>query len=253
MKFTVLTLFPEMVQRSLPFGVIGQALNKKIFSVDCINPRDFTSDVHKTVDDRPYGGGDGMIMLAEPVMKAFDSLGDRQDYHSIYLSPQGQPLIQSKVQELSQKKHLVLLCGRYGGVDQRVLNTCIDEEISIGDFVVSGGELPAVILIDAVTRFLPNVLGHEDSAYNDSFKNNLLEGPSFTRPQEFDNQRVPAIFLSGHHENIQKYKHKLSLYLTALKRPDLLSEIQRVQFEKIKAEIEALPDEDKISLGIEKQ
>lgn len=251
MKFSVISLFPELVQSSLQFGVIGQALKKEIFQVSFVNPRDFTNDVHRTVDDRPFGGGDGMVMLAEPILKAFESLGQK-DYHSVYLTPQGAPLKQSKVKELSQKKHLVLLCGRYGGIDQRALNTCVDEEISIGDFVASGGELPAALLIDAVTRYLPGVLGHQSSVEDDSFKDNLLEGPSFTRPQNLEGKKVPEIYLSGHHEKIHKFKDQLSLYITSKLRPDLLSEKQKTLAMKAELEVKKIPAEDKINLGIDK-
>lgn len=220
MKISVITIFPQLIQDTIKYGVLGQAIDKEILSVETVNPRDFTSDVHKTVDDRPFGGGDGMIMLYEPLKKSVESLGTSKN-RVVYLSPQGAPLNLEKVQELSRVEHLVLVCGRYGGVDQRFINDFIDEEISIGDYVMSGGEPAAFALIDSVSRFLPGVLGHENSAVKDSFHEQWLEAPLFTRPQKMNEATIPAVLLSGHHENIEKWRFKVGQLVTLQKRPDL--------------------------------
>ena len=230
MKFSVITLFPEMIQSFCQHGVLSQALDKKILTVDSINPRSFTADTHRTVDDRPFGGGDGMIMLAEPLEKALQSLGAKnllqnskgEEPHVIYLSPQGSTLNHQKILKLSHKKEIILICGRYGGIDQRLLKAFAHEEISVGDYVLSGGELAAGILIDAVSRWLPGVLGHGDSAKQDSFASNLLEHPNFTRPREYLNQKAPEVLLSGNHKLIEEWKKYVSWLTTLKKRPDLL-------------------------------
>ncbi len=240
MKFKVVTLFPDLIQSIVSAGVLGQAKQKGLVEVECVNPRDVTSDVHKTVDDRPFGGGDGMIMLAEPLTKTLEKINaEMPEAYVVYMSPQGRTLSQNKVIELSRNKNLVLICGRYGGIDQRVINYFIDEEISIGDYVLSGGELAAGVLIDSVARQIPGVLGHAQSAEADSFSlglNGLLEAPLFTRPREFMGEAVPEILTGGHHAKIQEWKESVSILVTLLKRPDLVKtvslsakEIQRVQ------------------------
>ncbi|MGZ5279812.1 MAG: tRNA (guanosine(37)-N1)-methyltransferase TrmD [Pseudobdellovibrionaceae bacterium] len=225
MKFQVVTLFPKMIEAFTLEGVVGQARQKQLIQVETISPRLQTQDLHKTVDDRPYGGGDGMVMLAEPLQKTLEKIViNEPDSWIVYLTPQGMPLDHELVQKLSDKKNLVLICGRYGGVDQRVLNQFVDQEISIGDYVLSGGELAAGVIIDAVSRLVPGVLGHADSAISDSFSDKLmglLEAPSFTRPQEFLGEKVPAILLSGNHAKIEKWRGQISKLVTLLKRPDL--------------------------------
>jgi tRNA (guanine37-N1)-methyltransferase len=230
MKFSVLTIFPEMINNTLQFGVVGQAIKSGQISFQCINPRTFTKDNHKSVDDRPYGGGDGMVMLCEPIAKCVKATLQAEGSFSknpgdlvVYLSPQGVPLDYEKVLQFAKYKHIVLICGRYGGIDQRVLNEWVDEEISIGDYVLSGGELAACVLIDTVSRHIDGVLGHSDSSLNDSFSDGLLEAPVFTRPKEWNSQSVPAEFLNGHHENIKKLQRALSFVITFKKRPDLLN------------------------------
>lgn len=222
MKFLVITLFPELIEKAVEYGVLGQALKKELLSVRTFNPREVTADRHRTVDDRPFGGGDGMLMLAEPLALSIQkSLEHMPNARVIYISPQGTPLTDAKVVELAKNEELILVSGRYGGIDQRLLNSHIDEEISIGDFVLSGGEFAALALIDAVSRKIPGVLGHEESSQKDSFAQGLLEEPQFTRPRDFQGQAVPEILLSGDHKKIQEYKQKLSLIITLQKRPDL--------------------------------
>jgi tRNA (guanine37-N1)-methyltransferase len=221
-RFQVITLFPEMVQASMSAGVFAQALKKGLLELSTINPRDFTTDVHRTVDDRPFGGGDGMIMLAEPLEAAIAKAKAVQAAKVVYLSPHGTPLTHEKARALSAEPGLILLCGRYGGVDQRLLNACVDEEISTGDYVISGGELAACVLMDAVSRFVPEVLGHKESAEKDSFSHGLLEHPNFTRPREFQGQPVPEILLGGNHKAIDLWKQQVSVLTTLAKRPDLI-------------------------------
>ena len=219
MKFDVLTLFPEMFQ-SLNESIIGRAKGKELIEINLINIRDFSKDKHKKVDDTPYGGGAGMVLMPDVVYDAYSSVKD-ENAKVIYLSPQGKVLNQAKVKELSKENHLILLCGHYEGIDQRVLDEIVDEEISIGDYVLTGGELPSMVLIDSVSRYVGGVL-NEDSIKEESFSNNLLEYPQYTRPEEFRGKKVPEVLISGHHENIKKWREKKSLEVTKLKRPDLL-------------------------------
>lgn len=222
MKFEFITLFPELISQGMNTGVVGQAVKKEIISYGLTNPRDFTSDVHRTVDDRPYGGGDGMLMLAEPLSQAIETVLRRGPAKVIYTSPQGRQLDQKMVRELSREKSLLLICGRYGGIDQRLINEYVDEQISIGDYVVSGGELPALVICDSVARQIPGVLGNPSSPIYDSFSESLLEAPQFTRPREFRGQNVPGFFLSGDHRKIEELRQALSVVTTTLHRPDLL-------------------------------
>ena len=219
MNFDVLTLFPEMFD-SLKSSIIGRAQEKNLININLINIRDFSKDKHKKVDDTPYGGGAGMIMKPDVVYDAYDSIQDK-NAKVIYMSPQGQKLTQKKVCELANEKHLIILCGHYEGIDQRVIDEIVDEEISIGDYVLTGGELPAMVLIDAVSRYADGVITKE-STVEESFTNGLLEYPQYTRPEVFRGVRVPEILLSGHHENIEKWRKEKSLEITKLKRPDLL-------------------------------
>lgn len=219
MKFDVLTLFPEMFQ-AIKQSILGRAEEKNLIQINLINIRDFSKDKHKKVDDTPYGGGAGMVMRADVVYDAYKSV-QNENAKVIYLTPQGKKLDQKKVEELSKEKHLILLCGHYEGIDQRVIDKIVDEEISIGDYVLTGGELPAMVLIDSVSRYVEGVLS-ESSTNEESFSQGLLEYPQYTRPETFEGVKVPEILLSGHHENIKKWREEESLENTKLKRPDLL-------------------------------
>ena len=220
MKFDVLTLFPEMFE-TLTKSITGKAIEKELININLINIRDFSKDKHKKVDDTPYGGGAGMVMMPDVVYNAYSSIQNKENAKVIYLSPKGNVLNQEKVLELSKQKHLILLCGHYEGIDQRVLDEIVDEEISIGDYVLTGGEIPAMVLVDSVSRYIQGVLKQE-STQEESFTNNLLEYPQYTRPEEFHGQKVPEVLLSGHHENIKKWREQQSLKITKQKRPDLL-------------------------------
>lgn len=219
MKFDVLTLFPEMFS-PLKQSILGKAEEKGLIDINLINIRDFSKDKHKKVDDTPYGGGAGMVIRPDVVYDAYNSVKE-DNAKIIYLSPQGKTLNQQKVEELSKQKHLILICGHYEGIDQRVLDELEVEEISIGDYVLTGGELPAMVLIDSVSRYIEGVLTKE-SIEEESFSNNLLEYPQYTRPEEFMGRKVPEVLLSGHHENIRKWRYEKQLEITKQKRPDLL-------------------------------
>ena len=223
MKFDILTLFPEMFT-SLKESIIGRAIDKNLIEINAINIRDFSKDKHKKVDDTVYGGGAGMLIMPNVVYDAYNSVKSDKS-KVIYLSPQGKKLCQEKVLELSKEKHLILLCGHYEGIDQRVLDKIVDEEISIGDYVLTGGELPAMVLIDSVSRYVDGVLT-KGSTDEESFSNGLLEYPQYTRPEDFEGEKVPEILLTGHHENIEKWRHFESLKNTFKKRPDLLENIE---------------------------
>ena len=224
MRFDVISLLPEMFDAISKHGITSRALERKIYSLNVINPREFTTDNHKTVDDRPYGGGPGMVMLAEPLSQAIKrAKALNVDAKVIHLSPRGAPLNHEKVMALSQEKGLILLASRYEGVDERLLDALVDEELSIGDYVLSGGELPAMALIDALVRQLPGALGDADSAIEDSFVNGLLDCPHYTRPEVYENKSVPEVLLSGNHAKIRQWRLKQSLLLTRAKRPDLLA------------------------------
>ena len=231
MKFDVLTLFPEMFE-PLKQSILGRASKNHILEFNFINMRDFSKDKHQKVDDTPYGGGAGMVIMPNIVYDAYSSITDRENAKVIYLSPQGKTLNQKKVQEISKMKHIILLCGHYEGIDQRVLDEIVDEEISIGDYVLTGGELPAMVLIDSVSRYVEGVL-KEDSIKEETFSNNLLEYPQYTRPEVFRGKKVPEVLLSGHHENIKKWREEKSLEITQLKRPDILSGKWDVRNEEI--------------------
>jgi len=222
MRFDVLTLFPEMFT-SLEESIIGRAMKSNLIQVNLTNMRDFSKDKHKKVDDTPYGGGAGMVIRPDVVYEAYESVKD-ENAKVIYMSPKGTVLNQEKVKELSKEKHLIILCGHYEGIDQRVLDEIVDEEISIGDYVLTGGELPAMVLIDSVSRYVEGVLS-EESTSEESFSNNLLEYPQYTRPEEFRGRKVPEVLISGHHENIKKWREEKSLEVTQKNRPDLLKRI----------------------------
>ncbi|SDI99371.1 tRNA (Guanine37-N(1)-) methyltransferase [Ferrimonas sediminum] len=223
----VVTLFPEMFRAVTEFGVTGRAVKNGLLGVQTWNPRDFTHDKHRTVDDRPYGGGPGMLMMVQPLRDAIRAAkaeaGDEAKV--IYLSPQGRPLTQSGVEELASNKRLVLVCGRYEGVDERIIQSEVDEEWSVGDYVLSGGELPAMNLIDAVSRLVPGVLGKQASAEQDSFSEGLLDCPHYTRPEVLDGQQVPQVLLSGNHESIRRWRLQQSLGRTWQRRPELLDNL----------------------------
>ena len=230
MKFDVLTLFPEMFE-ILKSSVIGKAIEKDLIDINLINIRDFSNDKHKKVDDTPYGGGAGMVMKPDVVYSAYDSVKDK-NAKVIYMSPQGKKLNQKKVEELSKENHLIILCGHYEGIDQRVLDKIVDEEISIGDYVLTGGEIPAMVLIDSVSRYIDGVISNE-SISEESFSNGLLEYPQYTRPEVFMGEKVPDVLISGHHENINKWRRQESLKNTLKKRPELLDNIELTEKEKI--------------------
>ncbi|MGZ8261527.1 MAG: tRNA (guanosine(37)-N1)-methyltransferase TrmD [Methylotenera sp.] len=233
-RFDVITLFPEMFDAITKHGITSRALKQHIYDLKLWNPRDFTSDNHKTVDDRPYGGGPGMVMLAEPLEEAIKAAKESQaaklaqadanvESWVIHLSPAGKPLTHQKVMQLSKMQGLVLLTSRYEGVDQRLIDAQVDEELSIGDYVLSGGELPAMALIDAIVRQLPGSLGDGDSAIEDSFVDGLLDCPHYTRPEEYNGVKVPEVLLSGNHAKIKQWRLKMSLQRTRDQRPDLLA------------------------------
>ncbi len=241
----IISLFPEMFKAITDFGVTGRAVKQNLLQVQCWNPRDFTFDKHKTVDDRPYGGGPGMLMMVQPLRdaireaKAAACKEDGVEAKVIYLSPQGRKLDQAGVQTLATNQKLILVCGRYEGIDERLIQTEIDEEWSIGDYVLTGGELPAMTLIDAVARFIPGVLGKQASALEDSFAEGLLDCPHYTRPEVLDGLPVPQVLMSGHHEQIRKWRLEQSLERTWLRRPELLDSLaltdeQRVLLNNIK-------------------
>ncbi|OKZ60026.1 MAG: tRNA (guanosine(37)-N1)-methyltransferase TrmD [Clostridium sp. CAG:354_28_25] len=223
MKFNVLTLFPEMFS-ALDESIIGRGKEKGLIDINLINIRDFSKNKHKKVDDTPYGGGAGMVMEPTVVYDAYCSVKE-PNAKVIYMSPQGKTLNQQMVQDLAKEENIILLCGHYEGIDQRVIDEIVDEEISIGDYVLTGGELPAMVLIDSVSRYVKGVL-KEDSVQEESFTNGLLEYPQYTRPEVFLGKRVPEVLLSGHHENIKKWRRNQSIINTYLKRPDLLREIK---------------------------
>lgn len=228
MRICVVTLFPEMFDAILDYGITGRALNQGLLSLDTVNPRDFAHDRHRTVDDRPYGGGPGMVMTIAPLLEALSAARQLAAGESggvpkvVYLSPQGARLNQEKVVALSRERALVLLAGRYEGIDERLLEQEVDEELSIGDYVLSGGELAAMVVVDTLVRFLPGALGHEQSAAEDSFANGLLDCPHYTRPEVFAGRQVPAVLLSGDHEKIRRWRLGQSLARTLSRRPDLL-------------------------------
>lgn len=219
-----ISLFPEMFDAITKQGVISRAIKDELISFNCWDPRDYTTDKHRTVDDRPYGGGPGMLMMVEPLKQAIVAAkaAAGEGAKVIYLSPQGRKLDQQGAKELAQSEKLILVAGRYEGIDERIIESYIDEEWSVGDFILTGGELPAMTLIDAVARLVPGVLGHHQSAEQDSFSDGLLDCPHYTRPQTLDGKHVPAVLLSGDHQKIAQWRLKQSLGRTWLRRPDLL-------------------------------
>jgi len=225
MHIEVVTLFPELIREAVKFGVLGRALERGLVWVGCEDPRAHTRDLHRTVDDRPYGGGPGMVLKPEPMTAAIDSAVARLPAGSprIYLSAQGVPFTQSLAKELSTLPGMLLVAGRYEGLDERVIESRIDREVSIGDYVVSGGEFPALVLLDAVARLLPGVLGDERSSVEESFDSGLLDWPHYTRPVEFEGRKVPDVLQGGHHADIQRWRLKQAVARTWLRRPDLIA------------------------------
>lgn len=224
MKIDIATLFPEMLEVYLSESIIGRARKKDIFTVNCHNIRDYTEDKHRRVDDTPYSERQGMLMQAEPINRCFLSVTEGHPKpHTIFMSPQGKPLTQQRAKELCKLDSIFILCGHYEGVDQRIIDKIVDEEISIGDYVLTGGELPALVLVDCIVRMLDGVLSKTDCYEDESHFDGLLEYPQYTRPENWEGMEVPKILLSGHHANIKKWRLEKSLENTALKRPDLLN------------------------------
>lgn len=228
MRFDILTLFPSMCESFLSESIIGRARKAGLVSINCVNIRDFSADKHRKTDDIPYGGGMGMVMTPQPIYDAWLSLAKASDVkpHVVYLTPKGAVYNQSKAIELSKKEHLILLCGHYEGVDQRVLDKIVDEEISLGDFVLTGGEIAAAAVVDSVTRLLDGVLADESCYTDESHFNGLLEYPQYTRPYEWEGAKVPEVLISGHHEKIAEWRRQQSLAVTMENRPDLLEKAE---------------------------
>lgn len=224
MRIDVLTLFPEMFSPVLDASILGRAKEKGLLDIRLHNIRDYTQDKHNRADDYPFGGGAGLVMMPQPLFDCYDAVLAGREFRgrSIYLSPRGRRLDHSMAKDLAKQEELILLCGHYEGVDQRVLDEYVDEEISIGDFVTTGGELPAMVLIDCVARYIKGVLGGEDSSADESFENGLLEYPQYTRPFDFRGRTVPEVLISGHHANIEAWRREQSLKITRRQRPDLL-------------------------------
>lgn len=231
MKIDILTLFPEIISPVINQSIISRAINKEIVEINVINFRDFSNNKHKKVDDYPYGGGEGMLIGIQPIYDCLQSIEKSADTLVILTSPQGKTFNQQMAENLAKRKHLIIICGHYEGIDERVRKYLVDEEISVGDYVLTGGELPALIIVDAITRLIPGVLKTE-SHQNDSFSIKLLEHPQYTRPQDFKGMKVPDVLLSGNHKLIEEYKLKESLRNTYLKRPDLLEKYPLNEKEK---------------------
>jgi tRNA (guanine37-N1)-methyltransferase len=234
MNYHILTLFPEMVENGLNTSIIGRAVNKGILSVEAINIRDYTKEKHGHVDDAPYGGGAGMVMQAEPICDAYDALCERigKRPRVLYMTPQGKVFNQSIAEELAKEEDLVFLCGHYEGIDERALELIVTDQLSVGDYVLTGGELPAMIMIDCISRLIPGVLNKAVSAEIESFHDNLLEYPQYTRPEEYKGMKVPDVLLSGHHANIEKWRREQSIQRTLERRPDLLEDANLTKKEK---------------------
>lgn len=228
MNFHIMTLFPEMVMDGLHTSIIGRAVNNGLLSIEAVNIRDYAFNKHNSVDDYPYGGGAGMLMQAEPVYQCYQALEDRigRRPRVVYLSPQGKTFSQGMAEEFAREEELVFLCGHYEGIDERVLEEIVTDYVSIGDYVLTGGELPAMIMVDAISRLVPGVLHNDVSAEFESFQDNLLEYPQYSRPEVWHEKRVPEVLLSGHHANIEKWRREQSVIRTAKNRPDLLEKAE---------------------------
>ncbi len=259
MKFNLITLFPSFFEILSQGGVVARAIKEGMMEMECVNPRDWARNKYGSVDDTPYGGGDGMIMMAEPLKKSLDFLKEKEDLgFVVYLSPQGKKWSQKKAFEWSKEKTKVtFICGRYGGVDQRFIEKYVDEEVSIGDYILTGGELAAMVVMDSILRLCPKVLNNKDSKHKDSFQSSLLEAPQFTRPLLFEDLKVPEVLLSGHHQRIQEWDFHLSLLRTFQLRPDLLERVSEREKSSIREDLaQALefatqfPEEELMSCGI---
>ncbi len=228
MNFHVLTLFPEMIEQGMHTSIIGRAIAGGYLSIDAINIRDYAFNKHQKVDDYPYGGGAGMLMQAEPVYLAYESVQKKLGYRPrvVYLTPQGEVFHQTMAKELAKEKDLVFLCGHYEGIDERVLDEIVTDYVSIGDYVLTGGELPAMVMMDSISRMVPGVLSNQESGETESFAENLLEYPQYSRPEEWHGQKVPPVLLSGHHANIEAWRREQSILRTAKRRPDLLKKAE---------------------------
>lgn len=238
MQFYIMTLFPEMVMQGLSTSIIGRAVNKGLLSIEAVNIRDYAFNKHNSVDDYPYGGGAGMLMQAEPVYQCYRALEEKMNKKPrvVYLSPQGKTFNQTMAEEFAQEEELVFLCGHYEGIDERVLEEIVTDYVSIGDYVLTGGELPAMIMVDAISRLVPGVLHNDVSAEFESFQDNLLEYPQYSRPEMWHDKKVPEVLMSGHHANIEKWRREQSVIRTARNRPDLLEKAELTEKEREIAE-----------------
>ena len=238
MQFYIMTLFPEMVMQGLSTSIIGRAVNKGLLSIEAVNIRDYAFNKHSSVDDYPYGGGAGMLMQAEPVYQCYRALEEKMNKKPrvVYLSPQGKTFNQTMAEEFAQEEELVFLCGHYEGIDERELEEIVTDYVSIGDYVLTGGELPAMIMVDAISRLVPGVLHNDVSAEFESFQDNLLEYPQYSRPEMWHDKKVPEVLMSGHHANIEKWRREQSVIRTARNRPDLLERAELTEKEREIAE-----------------
>lgn len=234
MNFYILTLFPEMVRNGLNASIIGRAKDAGLLQIDAVNIRDYSENKHQKVDDYPYGGGAGMLMQAQPVYDAWRSVVERigKKPRCVYVTPQGRTFTQQDAKALAKEEDLILLCGHYEGIDARVLEEIVTDYMSIGDYVLTGGELPAMVMVDAISRMVPGVLGNEESGSSESFEGNLLEYPQYSRPEEWNGRKVPPILLSGHHKNIEQWRRQQSILLTRERRPDLLEKAELTKEER---------------------
>ena len=242
MKFTVLTLFPELVSANLSQSILKRAVEKGIIEVEIINPRDFTKDKHKKVDDTPYGGGAGMLLAVQPYYDAYLSIDKSLNPRTFVTTPSGRTYDQNFANELSEEKHIIILCGHYEGFDQRLLDLIKPEEVSIGDYVLTGGELPALCMIDSVTRLLEGAIGNEESAEFDSFQTGLLEHPHYTKPREYEGLTVPEVLLNGNHKEIDEWRFLKQLEVTKQKRPDLLEKFVKEKFDTLPKNLKKILD-----------
>lgn len=236
MNFHILTLFPDMVMQGLSTSIIGRAKDRGLLSIEAVNIRDYTLERHKKVDDYPYGGGAGMLMQAQPVYDAWKSVVDRIGYkpRTVYLTPQGSTFTQPMAKDLAQEKDLILLCGHYEGIDERVLEEIVTDYVSIGDYVLTGGELPAMVMVDAISRMVPGVLTNDESGSTESFEGNLLEYPQYSRPEEWMGKKVPSILLSGNHKKVDEWRREQAILRTIERRPDLLKKAELTKKEQMK-------------------
>jgi tRNA (guanine37-N1)-methyltransferase len=232
MKFNVVTIFPDLINDFINHGLVSKALAKNILEVQTWNPRNFSDNHSGRIDDKPFGGGQSMLLQAEPLIKTIDEIKEHNDTHVVFVAPHGKVFNQNKAHELKDKKNITIICGRYEGIDQRVIDNYVDEEVSIGDFILSGGEYAAICLIDAISRHLPGTLGNKDSYLKDTFSNGLLKEDVYAKPEIFDSNKVPEVLLSGNHEKIKAWKSEMSLLKTFKKRPDLLKKIKLTKKQK---------------------